>query len=253
MPTYCSFLVFHPDDADLVLAICEEVGWLAELIDDPSGRYRFAGKALFESLHPETCARTDEIREGEELGKLLLLEGDYADIDNTVLLIFAAILILEGFPNKYNPPSGCFELADDAQKREEIFENVFRKKGYFEKFTHRDVMPTALALAAKAWTDRSTIYAIHKLADSIITESVSPWSMHPSQGQTFEKHSPSHASHVGTSTAINLAYSAIQELGLDVKSGPKKPRWLDKDSFEWNPKVLSDLEKPSKSGWCRSI
>ncbi len=67
--------------------------------------------------------------------------------------------------------------------------------------------------------------------------------MHPKHGQVFQKHSPDFSAHVGTSIAINLAYSAIQELGLDVRSSSKNPRWLDKKRFVWNPDVLEDLNE----------
>ena len=60
--------------------------------------------------------------------------------------------------------------------------------------------------------------------------------------QVFQKHSSEFSSHVGTSIAINLAFSAIQELGLDVKSNSQNPRWLDKEKFIWNPDVLKNLK-----------
>ncbi len=66
--------------------------------------------------------------------------------------------------------------------------------------------------------------------------------MHPSSGQVFEKHTDNFASHVGTSVAINLAYSAIEELDLGVKANGKVPRSIGKGTFVWNPKVLGPFK-----------
>lgn len=85
------------------------------------------------------------------------------------------------------------------------------------------------------------IYAIHKLSRSFATESITWWSAHPRYGQIFEKHSPLYAAHVGTTIAINLAFSAIEELQLQVKSSAKNKRWVDSKAGQWNPDVLEDL------------
>lgn len=181
------------------------------------------------------------LREGEEYGQVLIFEAGQDEANNIIELIRAANLILEGFPDRFSPSGHGFKISDDPIEREETFELVFRTTGYFEQFTFRQTLPVAVAVAAKAWSDRCLTYAIHKLAQSIMTESVSPHSMHPKYGQVFQKNSPDFSSHVGTSIAINLAYSAIQELGLDVRSSNKNPRWLDKKKFVWNPVVLEDL------------
>ena len=71
--------------------------------------------------------------------------------------------------------------------------------------------------------------------------------MHPRYGQAFEKHTDEFTSHVGSSIAINLAYSAIEELGLTVRASDQKPRFL-KGTNDWNPEVLEPfLRRLSKS------
>ena len=72
------------------------------------------------------------------------------------------------------------------------------------------------------------------------TEAISPWSTHPRYGQIFDKHSGEFSDHVRSSVAVNLAFSAIEELNLEVRSSREKPRWLDKE-YTWNPSVLMDL------------
>lgn len=187
------------------------------------------------------------LREGHQHGRLLILQVEQSEADNIIQLICAANLILEGFPDRYSPPTHGFRLPNDDADRERLFENVFRTDGYFQKFTYRETLPVAVAAAARAWNDKKTVYAIHKLADSYQTESVTPWSMHPRYGQVFEKHTEDFASHVGTSVAINLAYSAIEELGLAVGASSTKPRNIGKNTFVWNPEVLKPFEERLKS------
>ncbi|MCZ4352308.1 hypothetical protein O4H61_07240 [Roseovarius aestuarii] len=181
-------------------------------------------------------------REGQESGRLLLLESGQTEADNIIQLVCAANIILEGFPFDKTPPTCGFELSDDEADRQITFENVFRSDGLFQWFTYRQTLPVAVAIAAEAWRDKNLVYAIHKLARSYETECVTPWSMHPRYGQVFEKHTDDFASHVGTSVAINLAYSATEELDLGVKASREKPRSIGKGTFVWNPKVLEPFK-----------
>ncbi len=105
-------------------------------------------------------------REGQQGGRLLLLEAAQAEVDNIIQLICAANLILEGFPDTHSQPTFGFELSNDEADRQITFENVFRTDGFFQWFSYRETMPVAVAIAAEAWRDRKLVYAIHKLAHS---------------------------------------------------------------------------------------
>ena len=242
MPEFCSFLIFRPNEIDLIHAICAEAGWRSRDIEDPSTRYRFTENGRSQ-LARASALLDFQLDEGQQYGRLLVLEGNEEEADNIVQLICAANLIIEAFLPNQSPPSSAFPLSDDADTRQKLFEHVFRTDGYFQGFIHTETMPVAVAVAATAWSDRKLIYAIHKLARSYRAEYVTPWSMHPSHGRIFEKHTNDFDSHVGTSIAINLAYSAIEELGLAIGANDSKPRSLSKKEFIWNPEVLEPLKK----------
>lgn len=242
MPEFCSFFVFKPNEIDLIHTICAAANWSTRDIPDPSMRYTFFEGGMSE-LSQASALKDSRIRqEGEQGGRLLLLDTEQAEADNIIQLVSAAILILEGFPNIKSPPTSGFELSDDEADQEITFKHIFRTDIFFQKFTYRDALPVAVAIAAEAWRDRQLVYAIHKLAHSYETESVTPWSMHPRYGQVFEKHTDDFASHVGTSVAINLAYSAIEELDLGVKASSKIPRSIEERTFVWNPKILDPFK-----------
>ncbi len=240
MPSFCSFLVFEPTQTELVESLCRRAGWKVSFIPDPSKRFKFYNNGHSEVSQPGALAEFGSLGEGENHGQLLMMEAERTEANNIIQLIRAADVIVEGFPDqKYGNPSG-FEIPDDASEQTSIFENLFRTTGFFELFSFKMERPVGVAVAANAWLDRRTVYAIHKLAKSYEIEAITPWSAHPRYGQIFEKHSGEFSDHVRSSIAINLAFSAIEELNLQINSSREKPRWLDKE-FTWNPPVLMDI------------
>ncbi|WP_457662172.1 hypothetical protein [Sinorhizobium medicae] len=171
----------------------------------------------------------------------MVVEAERTEANNIIQLIRAANVVIEGFPDqKYGNSSG-FEIPDDASEQASIFKNIFQTNGFFELFSFKMERPVAVAMAVAAWSDQRIVYAIHKLSRSYETEAITPWSAHPRYGQIFEKHSGEFSDHVRSSTAINLAFSAIEEMNLQVNSSREKPRWLD-DKYTWNPTVLKDIK-----------
>jgi hypothetical protein len=243
MPEFCSFFVFRQSEIDLIHSICATAKWSTRDIPDPSMRYTFFEGGVCEVSQAGAIKDFGARSEGQEGGRLLLLETEQAEADNIIQLICAVNLVLEGFPFVRKPPARGFKLSYDEEDRQITFDRIFRTDGFFEWFTYSVTLPVAVAIAAEAWRDKKLVYAIHKLARSYETESVTPWSVHPRYGQAFEKHTDSYASHVGTSLAINLAYSAIEELDLGVKASEDNPRSICKETFVWNPKVLGPLEE----------
>lgn len=243
MGAFCSFLVFRPEEASLVDALCAQSGWSVSWITDPSKRFRFSPSGVARISKPWALKERAELNNGETFGRLLLVNGTQSLANNITRLIGAAGTILAGFHDSQGWPSHALEITrEDPKEQSKFFEAVFQTSGYFEVFINDDQLITAVALASRAWGDRKLVYAIHKLAESYRTECVTPWSMHPRHGGIFEKHSDEFGDHVTTSVAINLAFSAIEELGLDVRSSAQKPRWVDKEAYEWNPEVLRDIE-----------
>lgn len=239
MISYCSFLIANPLHCDLITSITKQAGWTITFVPDPSQRFWFHERGMMVISHPEELS--SEVVDGIP-GQLLLIDSvEEAMANNIAQLICAAYDIIEGNPGDRLGIRSVFPLPEDATERSGIYDNVFRTRGFFEQFVSPPELPVVVATAAKAWSSNSLIYAIHKLSRSFAAESITWWSAHPRYGQMFEKYSPLYAAHVGTSIAINLAFSAIEELQLQVKSSPSNKRWLDLKAGQWNPDVLEDL------------
>ncbi|UTV40740.1 hypothetical protein MYG64_33670 (plasmid) [Ensifer adhaerens] len=241
MPSFCSFLVFEPSQAELVMSLCRCIGWNVRFIPDPSKRFKFHKHGHSEVSQPGALADFGALGVSESHGQLLVVEAERTEANNIIQLIHAAGVVIDGFPDQKVGDPSAFEIPDDASEQASIFENIFQTTGFFERFSFKAQRPVAVAMAAKAWSNKRTVYAIHKLAKSYETEAITPWSAHPRYGQIFEKHSGEFSDHVRSSIAINLAFSAIEEMKLEVKSSRERPRWLDNKKYTWNPAVLDDI------------
>src|SRR5690554_6100840 len=163
VPSFCSFLVFPSTQTELVEIICRRAGWKVDFIPDPSKRFRFFTNGYSEASQRGTSEEFGSLREGEHHGQLLTVEAERTEANNIIQLIRAADVIIEGFPDqKYGKPS-VFEIPNDETEQASIFENIFLTTGFFEFFSFKMERPVSVALAANAWLDSRTIYAIHKL------------------------------------------------------------------------------------------
>ena len=242
MKQYCSFLVINPRHSSLVESLGTPEVWGLRLCLDPSERFWF-NESGFRSIEHPSAIGEQWGDETETLGKLIVFEADEPLANKIIHLVCAAYDLIEGNPTKRIGLHLAFEIPDDSAVQCSVFRNVFQTHGYFEMFVHRPEIPVALFLAAKAWWNNTLVYAIHKLSQSVAAESTTWWSSHPRYGQMFAKTSELHSDHVNTSVAINLAFSAIEELQLHVKSSKENKRWLDNATGEWNPVVLEDIQK----------
>jgi hypothetical protein len=166
MPEFCSFLVFRPDEIDLIHSICAAANWSTRDIPDPSMRYAFSERGMSELSQVRAVKDIGHHREWQKGGKLLLLETEQAEADNIIQLVCAANVILEGFPFPKTPHTYGFELSDDEADRQITFENVFRRDGYFQRFTYRETLPVAVAVAAASWGDKKLVKAYPSEAGS---------------------------------------------------------------------------------------
>ncbi len=90
--------------------------------------------------------------------------------------------------------------------------------------------------------DKKIAYSLHKYKTSLELSSFTPRSADPLYGQVFENYNIKKESHTKAAFAIIAAFSVIEELGVEIRSGHKNPRFLDHHKGIWNPKVLEDVQ-----------
>ena len=97
----------------------------------------------------------------------------------------------------------------------------------------------ACALAAKASTNSKYAYAISKYNFSMRLYSVFSVDLEPHRSPHLSL-SPFADDHVMFSHAIMAAYSAVEDLGLDIRASAKNPSRI---GGKWNPVVLADVDE----------
>jgi hypothetical protein len=99
----------------------------------------------------------------------------------------------------------------------------------------------ACELTNRASRTRSSSYALHKLALSYQASSPDLMDLHPGRAprRFGVQNDPIH--HVYLANAVTLAYSAIEEMGLEVRASLKNPSKMPDGT--WNPVVRADLER----------
>ncbi|MHB1313447.1 MAG: hypothetical protein ACYC3L_15625 [Gemmatimonadaceae bacterium] len=97
----------------------------------------------------------------------------------------------------------------------------------------------ASVLAARLSQRRTLQYALFKLRLSYHLCSVHIMDLDPSHWRAGTGVSSSPPDHVALATALQLAYSAIEELGLEVRASKEKPSMVN---GEWNQPVLKELQ-----------
>lgn len=97
----------------------------------------------------------------------------------------------------------------------------------------------AAEIAGKASRNNRLSYALAKYHQSLYVTCIEAIELHPTLHYELVKIFKFQDQHVWNANSINLAYSVIEELGLEVKSSASRPRFENK---RWNPKVKKDLE-----------
>jgi len=167
----------------------------------------------------------------------LIIYGQNEDVARDVSNLVHGGRLL-GYPSLYEHPSPKYTIDLD---NDYIFYERYKQNSICEN------MIFACIVAARTWKNQNLIYCIEKYRFSLGLDSFSPLSSSPSYGQVFSIEDRGYSYHVTAGYAFLSAYSIIEELGLDIRSSPKKPRFLDNN--EWNPVVKNDLlQRLSKIG-----
>ena len=191
-------------------------GWRFSLVRDP--KYR-AGSAMA-AVPFEIVISAHSLERAQYAGSLLLAADSLAN--NAWSFFGDEIRVMPE-----DPP-------EDAGARREHERFMAGKQGAASG------LDFAVLLAARASHRRMYQYALFKMRLSYLLCSVHIMDLDPihwSPGQAVSQF-PAH--HVALAYALHAAYSAIEELGLEIRASQKSPSMVD---GRWNPVVLNDLRK----------
>lgn len=167
----------------------------------------------------------------------LLIETDCAEVaENVLSLIHGGILLA------YPEPSIVLDFVELTEYNKDD-SKWYNEKPFFNYLKKIDNIGFGCRIASIAIQNVELTYAIEKFTVSLGLSSFTPKSADPMYGQVFDNYDIKHSFHTRSAFAIITAFSIIEELGLEVRSSAVKPRFINKETGEWNPKVLNNLLK----------
>ena len=209
----------------------------ANFIPDPTGRHM----ASRDDAHRLTFSCFELRKEPRNFvgdmypGLELIIEAeDWDTAKNNLSLIHAGLRL--GLPNPPDPSRGL-ELPLEVIDGDDPLMDL---QPFWEQFAFEDRTDIGLFTINAAKGNRAWIYALEKYKFSLDLDCITAHSGAPRYGQVFSNTSPIFQAHVRQLAAIVSAYSAIEELGLEIRASTNKPRF-NKDR-SWNMDVWIELE-----------
>ena len=190
----------------------------------------YRGKGWYISLVKERCD-PPKLRYGNEV---VIYANSWIPAQRALNLILSSINLYSGYSDLFN-----IGLIAHNKGEPEFLESEYRKI-VTEKYHSEQNIPIACSIAAKVSQRIKRVYALAKYKYSRSVYTVNP---HEELDPFRSPHlllSEFPSDHVMFSYAIISAYSAIEELGLEVRASDKKPSIINGN---WNPEVKVNLEE----------
>jgi hypothetical protein len=234
--SYGAFIVASVREAAFVEGLRIKRKWRITTRDDPSLRHWCNSDGYFHSEYAHgTKDHRSSFPQDQPCREIVISTSDPAIASNVSSLIYGGILL--GYPDtlKSPPPHQPFP-ADDAR------DDLLLHRPFVQRFRHYEAVHYGCMAAERARSRPGLIYAIEKYKLSLSLDSFTPHSSHPRHGQVFLNERDDFAYHTNAAFATIAAYAAIEELGLEIRSSSKDPRFIAPRSPAWNPKVRADLK-----------
>jgi|SRR5690625_1166857 len=237
---YATYHVFNTRQAQLVRDIIIDEGLYFDYREDPSFMNWVDKKgqpASSYQIQPQNKDINDMLLSNLKRANELIIYAQNEDMaQNVSSLVHGGRLL--GYPCLYEHPNPGYIM--DLE-----YDFVFTER--YKQNSISENMVFAGLVAARAWESQNLIYCIEKYKISLQLDSISPNSASPRHRQVFSIEDRGYSYHVAAGYAFLSAYSIIEELGLEIRSSSKKPRFLSNN--EWNPVVKEDvLQRLSEIG-----
>lgn len=110
---------------------------------------------------------------------------------------------------------------------------------FWNQFVLENRLDIGLYTLSQAKGNPRYTYSLEKYKFSLDLDTITPHSGNPKYGQIFENKTDIHSTHVHQLTSIVLAYSAIEEMGCEIRASKEKPRFIN---GKWNQAVWDEAE-----------
>ena len=236
MEKFQSHFVLHHRDSELIKSLnFDDLQIDLELAPEPTKTY-WKSKDGRSELHSSESHPNSPERHPIPSDQLIIIAANEGIAEDALSTIKGGILL--AYPD-LNNQHGARELINVEKYDPEIYtDKAFH--GYFKRFDH---VGYGCYVLKEAYGNVDLQYAIEKYKLSLEINSMTPHSANPKYGQMFDHYKTDKSYHTSGAFAIIAAFSAVEELGLEVRSSSEKHRFLDNENGVWNPEVLNDVNK----------
>ena len=235
MKTFRTHLIVSRKDAEIIKDLEFSIHSLI-LQEEPTSCY-WESKDGSSFSHYMGGIDLKEVRDNDIPQCELIIEAESEEHAEDLLSIIHGGMLLA-----YPEPSLTSNFTFIAEAKE-VFDKRYIEDPFRNYFKRLKNVGFGCQLANVALEDKKNIYAIEKYKISLELSSFTPHSADPRYGQVFNHYDVQHQNHARSAFAIISAFSVIEELGLEVRSSNKNPRFTDANTGTWNEKVLSDIKE----------
>jgi hypothetical protein len=235
MDSYHTFIIVDCETSFALMQLQYPSDWRLLCIDDPSSRYwQYKDGSGYVELAGNNPHHVTEAM--VPMKEVLLVANTKATADNIFSLLHSASLL--AYPDKYKIKSTNWLLRIDGERVVD-----FNTESFSYYFERNEYLYPGVLFLLNSWKDNTLLYAIEKFQVSIELDSFTPHSANPTYGQKFDNFDPSYRYHVIASYAVNCAFSIIEEIGLEIRTSSKKPRFIKNGEISfWNPVVYQETD-----------
>ena len=235
MKKFRSHLIIFHRDSNLIKSLNFDNSEIdLEISPEPTGTFWKSVDCRSESWHKEPHKSLPN--DGKVPADELIIVAENEGIAEDVLSTIKGGILL-AYPDFNNRPFTVDINNVDEYSSELYADEVFRN--YYKQI---DRIGFGCCVLKKAYGITELQYAIEKFKLSLKINSITPHSANPKYGQIFEHYDLDKSYHTSGAFAIIAAFSVIEELGLEIRSSPEKPRFLNREEGKWNSEVLEDIK-----------
>lgn len=232
MKSFATCIMMLEEDAEYVKRLDTGSDFSFSYRDDPTFA-NWESKNGYSSLVASRPSEEEIERHfsvGEKPAKELIIHADNEHVADTIIrLIYCGTLLVHPSPIEFPEPGHSYEIPGDR--------SFYTVEPYLRQSINENVL-FGCVIADRAWNHEEVMYSLEKYRLSLQLEYFTPLSGHPRHGEMFKFRADDYRVHVSAAHAALAAYSVIEELGVDIRSNSKKPRFID---GQWNPDVKANV------------
>ena len=221
MAIFRTFCITTVQDAQKTLQSTEQ-NLVFTSAPDPTGRFWQSPDGKSQATITQAGGDDHAIPKGDVPQHEILIDASsLSDAERILSTTYSAMLLLSPGIVLTSGEPRCHEITPDHDA------TLYSDKYYSRMFHFFPDFSFGAVVWSKAHNDTSLLYGLEKYRLSLNLDSFTPHSASPRHRQVFENYDAQYVYHTHAAFAIIAAFSAIEEIGMEVRASQENPRFID--------------------------